>query len=313
VPETIEFRSPAGGFVIEKTAVQGLHVTAGQSLYKVVDLSFVWVEADLYEFDLGAARVGQAARVTFDAYPGRDFAGRLVYVYPYLNEATRTNRVRIELPNPDGRLRPGMFATVQLTTGGASGLLVPVDAVLDSGTEQVVFVAQGEGHFEPRTVRIGKRVGHDVQVVDGLKGDEQVAAGATFFLDSESQLRAAAPGYEAAAGVPTAAPVAGGLLAISVRTIPDPATTGENQFEVSVRDPAGAAVTDADVVIQLFMAGMPTMGMPAMRNEVKLTAAGGGIYRGTGQILMAGRWDATVSVTRAGQRLGSIQLPIVAK
>ena len=312
VSEAIVFRSPAAGFVVEKSAVKGLHVLAGQTLYKLTDVSTVWVEADVYENEVSGIRLGTMATVTIDAYPGERFSGRVTYIYPYLDEKTRTNKVRFAFANPRGRLKPGMFANVEVPVGGGTGLTVPTNAVLDSGTEQIVFVAQGDGVFEPRKVKVGRRLGESMQVLDGLKEGEQVATGAAFFLDSESQLRASLQGYEAA-------PAGGGGPAatmgtdITFHTVPDPAKVGDNQLEAIVKDAGGKPIDDADVTVQFFMPAMPTMSMPAMRSEAKLSPAGGGAYRGMGQVLMAGRWDATVTVMRGGQRLGSKQLPVVAR
>jgi hypothetical protein len=204
-----------------------------------------------------------------------------------------------------------MYANVELSMPSGMAVLVPSNAVLDSGKEQVVFVAKGDGYFEPRPVTIGRRSDDQIEIVKGIKEGEEVATGATFFLDSESQLRASLQGYEAPPAGTAAAPAQ--QLDISFRSIPDPVKVGENQFEVMVKDPAGKPIADADVAVQFFMAAMPTMNMPAMRNEVKLTSAGGGLYKGTGQVMMAGRWDTSVTVTRGGQRLGSKQLPVVAR
>ena len=310
VQDAVVFRSPVSGFVTDKQAVQGLHVVAGQTLYKVADLSTVWVEADVYETELAGVRTGAAATVTLDAYPGERFTGRVVYVYPYVDEKTRTNKVRFALANRGGRLKPGMYANVELKLAGGMGLVVPTNAVLDSGTEQIVFVAKGDGVFEPRHVKIGRRLGESTQILEGLKDGEQVATGAAFFLDSESQLRAALQGFEASA-TPTG--TAASVTQITFRTVPDPPKTGDNQLEATVKDASGKAIDDADVTVQFFMPAMPTMNMPAMRSEAKLAPAGGGVYRGRGQVMMAGRWDATVTVTRGGQRLGSKQLPLVAR
>jgi Cu(I)/Ag(I) efflux system membrane fusion protein/cobalt-zinc-cadmium efflux system membrane fusion protein len=309
--DAVVFRAPVSGFVIEKQAVKGLHVMPGQSLYKVSDLSVVWVEADVYESELAAVRVGDAANMTVDAYPGERFTGRAIYIYPYLDEKTRTNKIRFQLANRGGRLKPGMFANVELTSRGRSGLVVPTNAVLDSGTEQVVFVAQGDGLFQPRKVTIGRRLGDSTEILEGLKEGDQVAVGAAFFLDSESQLRASRQGYEASA-VPTGAAAPAGTQ-ITFRTVPDPPKLGDNELEATVKDAGGKPIDDAEVTVQFFMPAMPTMNMPAMRSEAKLASAGGGIYRGSGQVMMAGRWDATVTVVRGGQRLGTKQLPVVAR
>jgi RND family efflux transporter MFP subunit len=305
------FRSAVSGFVIEKQAVKGLHVMPGQSLYKVSDLSVVWVEAEVYESELAAVRVGDAATVTVGAYPGERFAGRAIYIYPYVDDKTRTNKVRVQLANRGGRLKPGMYANVELKSRGRSGLVVPTNAVLDSGTEQVVFVAQGDGLFQPRKVTIGRRLGDSTEVLGGLKEGDQVATGASFFLDSESQLRASLQGYESSATPPATAAPAG--TQITFRTVPDPPKTGDNQLEATVKDAQGNPIDDAEVTVQFFMPAMPTMNMPAMKSDARLAPAGGGVYRGSGQVMMAGRWDATVTVVRGGQRLGTKQLPIVAR
>jgi len=311
--ETVPVRSPASGVIVEKAAIEGMHVTPGQTLFRIADLSVVWVEADVYERDMAAVRVGQAATVTLDAYPDQRFSGRATYVYPYVEEQTRTIRVRFQFPNPRGLLKPGMYANVQLVMPAASALAVPADAVLDSGREQLVFVALGDGYFEPRRVRIGRRVDTTIEITDGLKEGEDVAAGATFFLDSESQLQASIRGF-GPPGTPPAAPAdAEHGLEITFRPQPDPPRTGDALLEVAVKDASGMPLTDAEVAVTFFMAAMPSMNMPAMKNGASLQHAGGGIYRGTGQWLMAGRWDVTVTVTRRGQLLGSRQLSLVAR
>jgi membrane fusion protein, copper/silver efflux system len=309
--EVVTFRSPVSGFVIEKQALKGLHIMPGQSLYRVADLSVVWVEADVYERDLAAIRRGATATIIVDAYPGDRFTGRIIYINPYLDEKTRTNRVRFELSNRGGRLKPGMYANVELRGTGGMAFTVPTNAVLDSGQDQLVFVALGDGMFEPRQVKVGRRAGDSVEILEGLKDGEQVATGAAFFLDSESQLRASLQGYEAASATAPAAAASG--TQITFTTVPDPPKTGENQLEATVKDASGKPIDDAEVSVQFFMPAMPTMNMPAMRSEAKLSPAGAGVYRGTGQVMMAGRWDTTVTVTRGGQRLGTKQLPVVAR
>jgi multidrug efflux pump subunit AcrA (membrane-fusion protein) len=311
--ETITFRSPVAGVIVEKTAVQGMRVMAGQTLFRVADTSTVWVEADVYERELSLVRIGQSASVSLDAYPAEKIIGRVTYIYPTVDEKTRTGKVRFALANRDGRLKPGMYATVELAGAAIEVLAVPADALLDTGKEQLVFVAQGDGYFEPRPVTAGSRTGDEVEILEGLKEGEQVATGATFFLDSESQLRAAVQGYQPPVQ-PGAAPSSPReQLDITFRSVPDPPRTGENNLEVNVKDAAGQPIADADVTVTFFMAAMPTMNMPEMRNQAKLSPAGGGVYRGPGQIVMGGRWDVTVDVTRGGERLGRRQFALVAK
>jgi hypothetical protein len=282
----------------------------------------VWVEADVYEQDMALARVGQQATITLDAYPGETFDGRAIYIFPFVEENTRTVKVRFQFANPRSRLKPGMYANVALQGASGMALTVPADAVLDSGTERVVFIATGEGNFSPRPIKVGRRLGDRVEVLEGLQEHEQVATGATFFLDSESQLRAGLQNYEApsdpaegAAAVPPgrlgAAPAA--RFDVTFATKPEPPRTGDSVFEVSVKDGSGRPVVDAVVTVQQFMAAMPTMNMPAMRSETKLPHADGGIYRGAAQVMMAGRWEVTVVVSRNGQTLARKPFPMLAR
>ena len=174
-----------------------------------------------------------------------------------------------------------------------------------------ILAASRDGTFTPTHVQLGLRRQDVVEIVAGLKEGDQVATGAAFFLDSESQLRAGTSGYEpSSAGAPATAAM---QPAITLRALSDPVKAGDNTFEVSVKDPAGRPIADADVVIQLFMPAMPTMSMPAVKNSVKALPIGSGVYRGTGEVVMAGRWDVTVSVSRGGQPLGSLQTTLVAR
>ena len=202
---TLTFRAPAAGVVLEKKAVQGMRFMPGEMLYQIADLSSVWLIADVFEQDIGRVRVGQRAAVKLEAYPERRFEGRVTYVYPTLKPETRSAQVRIELPNPDGRLKPAMYAHVEIAAGGGTVLAVPNSAVIDSGARRVVIVDRGEGRFEPREVKLGSRGDEYVAVLDGLKEGESVVVAANFLIDAESNLRAAlgsmtAPEASAAAG-----------------------------------------------------------------------------------------------------------------
>jgi RND family efflux transporter MFP subunit len=308
---SITFRSPVSGIVIEKPVVEGMRVAAGQTLYKVADLSSVWVEADVFESDAPFVKVGGPAVVTLDAWPGESLRGRATYIYPFVEEKTRTLKVRFAFANPRLRLKPGMYANVRMDAALGAGITIPADALLDAGQEQLVFVAEGDGYFAPRRVSAGLRVGDRVQIREGLGDGEEVAAGAAFFIDSESQLRAAAGGWSAPPGEPAgagAAPAAD----VSLRTDPDPPRSGETTFEVRLTQ-QGQPVEGADVKVVLYMPAMPSMNMPAMTSDAALTAAGGGVYRGTAKIPMAGRWDVTVTATRAGARIASKQTTVVAR
>jgi hypothetical protein len=267
----------------------------------------VWVEADVYENEIAQMRVGQRAAVTLDAYPGESFDGRATYIYPFVGESTRTVKIRFQFANPRARLKPGMYANVEIERANVTALTVPSNAVLDSGTQQIVFVSRGEGVFTPRRVKVGRRLADRIEILDGLVQGEQVATGATFFLDSESQLRAGIQNYESPAPTQVVSSASSSTVDIVFRSQPDPPKTGDSTFEVAVRDAAGQPVIDGEVSVQQFMPAMPTMNMPAMRSETKLPHVGGGVYRGPAQVLMAGRWDVTVTVTRGGRQIGRKQ------
>jgi RND family efflux transporter MFP subunit len=310
---TFVVTSPVSGFVLEKQAVEGRRVMAGESLYRIADVSTVWIEADVYDVDAPLVRVGARAAVALDSDPGRTLSGRAIYIYPYADEKTRTVKVRFQFPNPSGNLKPGMLATVEFSASLGSGLSVPSDALLDSGTRQIVFLAQGDGYFEPRDVRAGLRIDGRVQILEGLKEGDEVVSGAAFFVDSESQLRAAMQGYQAPPAETTPSGAGRQSVDIQFRTIPDPPRSGEDVFEVTVKDSAGRPVSDAEVQVLFYMAPMPSMNMPAMRSEAKLGHVENGIYRAPGTVLMAGRWDVIVTVNRGGQRIGTRQVTTVAR
>jgi Cu(I)/Ag(I) efflux system membrane fusion protein len=199
---TLTLRAPIGGIVMEKQALEGLHFGAGDMLYRITDLSTVWLMADLFEQDLAQIRAGQSAKITVQAYPGRAFDGRVAFVYPTVNAQTRTAKVRIEVPNPDLLLKTDMYATVDIAApvGDTTVLAVPDSAVLDTGTRQTILVDRGEGRFEPRAVKLGARADGYVAVLEGLHEGEKVVIGANFLIDAESNLRAALQAFTAPEG-----------------------------------------------------------------------------------------------------------------
>lgn len=211
------FTSPANGIVLEMRAVAGMRFMPGEALYRIADLSKVWVLADVYERDLARIAPGQPATVTLDAFPGRSFTARVAYIYPTLEAATRTTSIRLELDNPDGLLRPGLFAHAVVDAGGsAAALTIPRSALIDSGERRVVLLAEGEGRFKPREVKIGRRGFDRIEILDGLAEGERVVVSANFLIDSESNLRAALAVFTASAdaAAPTVYKTTGTLEAI---------------------------------------------------------------------------------------------------
>ena len=202
---SMTFRSPAGGIVMEKKALQGMRFMPGEMLYQIADLSAVWVVADVFEQDLALVKTGARARVTINAYPDKVFMGTVSYVYPTLKPETRTVPVRVELANPGLLLKPGMFAQVELgVSAKAKVITVPLSAVIDSGTRQIILLAQGDGRFTPREVKLGARSDNYVEVLDGVKEGELVVVAANFLIDAESNLKAAIAGFGAAPPAPAA-------------------------------------------------------------------------------------------------------------
>jgi Cu(I)/Ag(I) efflux system membrane fusion protein len=184
--------SPANGVVFEKTAVQGMRFMPGEPLFKIADLSTVWLLADVFEQDIALVHVDQTVNITVNAYPGKELKGKIDYIYPTVNSETRTAKVRVVLANPDGILKPDMYASIQLMSGhGASVLAVPDSAVIDSGTRQVVLVQLTEGLYEPREVKLGMRGDGYVEIAEGLSEGENVVVRANFLIDAESNLKAA--------------------------------------------------------------------------------------------------------------------------
>ena len=199
---TLSFRSPVAGVVTEKKAVQGMRFMPGETLFQIADTSSIWVQADIFEQDIAAIAIGQPAKIRINAYPGELFAGRIAYIYPTLKAETRTVPVRIELNNPKGRLKPAMFAEVDIPVADALPVLtVPNSSVIDSGTRQVVIVQRAEGRFEPHEVKLGQRGSDFVQVLNGLQEGERVVVAANFLLDAESNLKAALGGMQKAEAV----------------------------------------------------------------------------------------------------------------
>ena len=188
VMRTVTLNAPASGIVLDKKVVQGQAIQAGDELYTIADLSDVWVDAQLREADAGAVAVGTPATLEFTSYPGRLFAGRVTYIYPVLTEQSRTVRARIAVANPGGLLKPGMYATVRLSTSGRSALSVPRSAVVQTGERSLVFVDVGDGKLMPHTVQLGRAGSDYIEILSGVKAGQRVVTSAQFLIDSESNL-----------------------------------------------------------------------------------------------------------------------------
>lgn len=207
VQRTLTLRSPVSGVVLEKMVVVGQRVMPGMPLYRIAGLDQVWVEGDVFEQDLRFVRVGAEAHVEVSAYPGEHSMGRISFIYPVLDAMSRTNRIRLTLPNPGLRLKPGMFATLYLDVTQAQALLVPSGAVIATGERNLVFVRDETGMLVPRAVVVGVRAGEMVEILEGLTVGETVVRSANFLVDAESRLGLTAAGMPGMQHGPPAAPV----------------------------------------------------------------------------------------------------------
>jgi len=183
--------APSSGIVLKREALPGKYVEPGTTLYEVADLSTVWITADIYESEVASVKLDQPVSVSFVAYPGEVFRGSKAYIYPSLNQEARTVRVRFELPNHGLKLKPGMYGNVSLQTDAVKALVVPKEAVLETGLRQLVFMDRGQGRYEQRLVKLGRRNQDEVEVMEGLKEGDRIVTSANFLLDAESKLTSA--------------------------------------------------------------------------------------------------------------------------
>ena len=197
--KTLILYSPFSGFVLEKAAYKGMNVMPGVALFKLADLSVVWLIADVYEYELPFIRLGQQASVQLSYIPGEIITGKAIYIYPSLNPETRTAKVRFEIPNSHERLKPEMYANVEIKVHLGQKLTVPEGAIIDTGLRQLAIIDKGNGYFEPREVKVGSKVDNYYEVIKGLKAGERVVTSANFLIDSESKLKEAVGGM---AGMP---------------------------------------------------------------------------------------------------------------
>ena len=305
--------SPVSGIVTQRAAYHhGRNVTPEMELYTIVDLSTVWILGQVYEYELPFVRTGQTVQVEFPYGAGtRERTGQITFISPTLDPKTRTAEVRLEFANPDFTLRPDMFVTFKARVSFGSPLVVPKDAVIDTGSEQYVFVDKGQGYFEPRSVKLGPEAGESYAIESGLKAGERVVTAANFILDSESRLK----GVIGNMGTPSA--VSAGPAGMPAQNLqveilePKTGKVGKNSIRLVAKDAQGNPIPDAEVSVSLFM---PQMGnMAPMRSEATLKPMGQGQYAGEINIPMAWTWETTVTAKKGGTNVGSAKTSITAR
>jgi Cu(I)/Ag(I) efflux system membrane fusion protein/cobalt-zinc-cadmium efflux system membrane fusion protein len=308
----LTINSPVSGYVTEKNALPNMYAQPDTRLYTVADLSEIWVLAQVFQNDAGKIKPGDPAEVTVDTYPGKVFTGRVDYILPQVDIATRTVPVRLVFSNSRLKLRPGMYVNVDVKLPLGRQSVVPASAIFHSGTRNVIFVYQGEGNIQPREVELGPRVGDDVVIAKGIRAGEQIITSANFLIDSEAQLQAAAgafmpppPGAGQAAAMNAPA-----QATLELTTDPNPPHKGSNTVRVKVTSKEGQPVGGTQVTVTFYMAAMPAMGMAAMKTVINATDKGGGMYQGTGDLGSGGTWQVTITASQNGQVLASKQVSL---
>lgn len=318
VAETLQINSPVAGYITERNALPNLMVQPDTRLYTVADLSTVWVLAQVFQNDLGRVKVGAPAYLTVDSYPGREFRGRVDFIYPDVDMTTRTARARLVFSNSRLTLSPGMFVNVRLEVNLGKQLAIPVSGVLQSGSRQIVFVDRGSGYLQPREVQLGPQANDEYIVLKGLKAGERIVTSANFLVDSESQLQAAIGSYASPPPGASAAEsknnqTAQTAVQVEFSTEPQTPQKGANLYRVRLSAADGSPVTGAQVSVRSYTAGMPEMGMAAMNIVTPLSEKGNGIYEGKVALESGGTWKVTITALKDGASLVTKQLSLQAQ
>ena len=310
--------SPVSGVVTKRNVTEGQYVKEGDVLLEVADLNTVWVHADIFESDIPLIRTGLKVRITAPTLTGGPVLGIVDFLQPAVDPQNRTMTARIQVPNPQMRLRPGMFVQVSLEALlGGDVVSVPRSAVLDTGKEKVVYVAKDNGVFEKRSVE-GSIAGDDFYAVTrGVKAGERVVTHGNFLIDSQTRLTGTITGMfggsKAYGGETTSPQAAASNYTVTLQSEPAiPKGGSEGTFHVRITGPDGKPVSDAQVQMTLIMPAMPSMGMGEMRSMIDL-AWNGSEYAGKGTVAMAGPWNITVEARRGGQVLAVYRTRLDAK
>jgi Cu(I)/Ag(I) efflux system membrane fusion protein/cobalt-zinc-cadmium efflux system membrane fusion protein len=318
VGDSFEIDSPVSGYITERNAVPNLMVQLDTRLYTIADLSTVWVLAQVFQNDLGRVKVGSFASLTVDSYPGREFRGRVDFIYPDVDLTTRTARARLVFSNQHQTLTPGMFVNVSLEVNLGKQLAIPVSGVLQSGSRQIVFVDRGSGYLEPRQVQLGPQANDEYIVLKGLQAGERIVTSANFLIDSESQLQAAIGSYAPpppGAGPAAAMSPSAVQSAAQIEFSTEPATPhkGTNLYRVKVTASDGSPVTGAQISVRSSMPAMPAMGMAATNVVTPLAEKGNGVYEGQVTLDSGGTWKITITAVKRGAALATKQLSLQAQ
>jgi RND family efflux transporter MFP subunit len=313
VQHDVTIDSPASGYVTEFNALPNQYAQAETKLYTIADLSSVWVNANVYQTDVGQLKPGTPATVTVDAYPGRNFRGRIEQILPQVDPTTRTVRVRFVFSNPGIALKPGMFVNVTMNIPLGRQLVIPASAALQAGTREIAFIDHGGGYLEPREIEIGPRLDDHVVVTKGLHEGDRVVSSANFLVDSEAQLQAAIGSFvppPPGAGEAASMNMSAQEVTVDFTTAPSPPHRGSNDVRVKLAGTDGKVITGAQVNVTFYLPAMPAMGMAAVKKTATLTDKGDGTYEGTLELPNGGSYQVTITAQRNGRPITSKQLPL---
>jgi multidrug efflux pump subunit AcrA (membrane-fusion protein) len=314
VRHDVTVESPASGYITEFNALPNLYAQAETKLYTIADLSSVWVYANVFQGDVGQLKPGNRATVTVDAYPGRNFRGRIDQILPQVDPMTRTVRVRFVFSNPGVALKPGMFVNVSLSVPLGRQLVIPAAGALQAGTREIAFIDRGGGSFEPREIEVGPRLDDHVVVLKGLHAGERIVSSANFLVDSESQLQAAMGSFvppPPGAGQAAAMNPAASQVSIDFHSEPSTPSKGNNTLRVKVTSPEGKPVAPAQITVRFYSAAMPAMGMAAVERVATLADKGDGLYEGSVQLPNGGSYQVTITMLRNGQMVATKQFSAI--
>jgi Cu(I)/Ag(I) efflux system membrane fusion protein/cobalt-zinc-cadmium efflux system membrane fusion protein len=297
----ITVNSPVSGVITERNALPNLYAEPSTRLYTIADLARVWVDAQVFQNDIGRVKPGESAEITMDSYPGVVLHAAVQSILPQVDAATRTVAVRLAVPNPGLRLKPGMYVNVALKANLGRQLVVPASAVLESGLRHIAFLDQGNGRIEPKEIQPGARVGDMIVVTSGLVPHQKIVTSANFLIDSESQIQAAAVAGAGLPSVPEAASQNTPQPKVQFATRPNPPSKGNNAIIIALTDSGGTPYSGAEVTATFFMPAMPAMGMPASRISTQLRETHAGSYSGTIALNSGGTWQVTITAKRNGQ------------
>jgi Cu(I)/Ag(I) efflux system membrane fusion protein/cobalt-zinc-cadmium efflux system membrane fusion protein len=311
----LTIQSPASGYITERNALPNMYAEPGTRLYTIADLSHVWVNAQVFQCDVGRLKPGGQAAITVDAYPQKTFNGRVEEVLPQVDATTRTVQVRLSIDNSGLLLKPGMFVNVDLKSEMGRRLVVPASSVLQTGLKQIVFLNKGDGRIEPKDVVLGPQIGDNFVILEGLEPHQAIVTSANFLIDSESLMQAASgasmpPMSNSGESAGTASRQSD---LIEFTTNPNPLQKGSNTLLVKLTDRNGATVSGADVAVAFNMAAMPEMGMAAMHINANLAEKSGGLYETTSELPCGGTWQVTATAKQHGQLAAIKKLSVNAK